>query len=194
MTASRETEIKLPISQAGALRRKLKALGFRVVEPRRFEINQLFDFADQRLRRSRSLLRLRLVNGKCLLTFKGPPLESGPYKVRGETETTIADGDSAHEIFRSLGLRETFRYDKYRTSYARRGEWKRGHGPRAEFDETPIGNYLELEGPPRWIDSVAHRLGFEPAGYITASYAALYFEKCRRERRQPCNMVFRPVR
>lgn len=190
MKASRETEIKLPILQVGAICRRLKALGFRVVAPRRFECNQLFDFADQRLRTSRSLLRLRFIHGECLMTFKGPPLDSREYKVRSETETHIADGKAAREILRALGLRETFRYDKFRTTYARRRDWKRGHRPLVELDQTPIGAYLELEGPPRWIDAVARDLGYARSAYITASYAALYFEQCRQEGRRPHNMVF----
>jgi adenylate cyclase, class 2 len=190
MTASRETEIKLPVAEVGGIRRMLQALGFRVVAPRRFEINQLFDFADRRLRKSRSVLRLRFIQDECLLTFKGPPLESRRYKVRGETETRIADGNAAREILLTLGLCETFRYDKYRTTYARRRDRKRGHGPVAELDETPMGAYLELEGPPCWIDAVARDLGYQRSAYITASYAALYFEKCRQEGRRPGNMVF----
>jgi adenylate cyclase, class 2 len=190
MTALRETEIKLPVPQIALLRRRLKALGFRVFEPRRFESNRLFDFADQRLRRSRRLLRLRFVSGDCLLTFKGPPLKSLRHKVRGETESPIADGNAVREIFRSLGLRETFRYDKYRTTYARRRDMKRRKPPLAELDETPIGNFLELEGPPRWIDAVARALGYATGAYVTASYAALYFEDCYRKGKRPGNMVF----
>jgi len=195
MAASRETEIKLPVAHLGAIRRRLKALGFRVLEARRFESNRLFDFPDQRLRRSRRLLRLRFENKECLLTFKGPPLASLRHKVRVETETHLEDGEAAREIFFSLGLNETFRYDKFRTTYARPGgDVKRRKPPLAELDETPIGSFLELEGPARWIDAVARELGYRPADYVTASYAALYFEDCRHKGKRPRNMVFRPRR
>ncbi len=193
MAAFRETEIKLPISNPVAMRRKLKALGFRVLVARRFESNRLFDFPDQRLRKSRSLLRLRFVNGECLLTFKGPPLATRRYKVRGETETLVADGEALRAMLFSLGFRETFRYDKFRTTYARRSDGQRGHPPLAELDETPIGAYLELEGSARWIDAVARDLGYETSDYVTASYAALYFEDCRQNRKRPGNMVFGKV-
>lgn len=194
MAASRETEIKLPVAHLGASRRLLKELGFRVVEARRFESNRLFDFPDQRLRKSRRLLRLRFENKECLLTFKGPPLASLRHKVRVETETHLGDGEAVRKIIYSLGLKETFRYDKYRTTFARRRDAKGGRQPLAELDETPIGNYLELEGPPRWIDAVAHELGYSPADYVTASYAALYFEDCRRKGKRPGDMVFRARR
>ena len=41
-------------------------------------------------------------------------------------------------------------------------------------DETPIGNYAELEGTASWIDETAARLGIDPAQYITLSYGRLF--------------------
>jgi len=58
------------------------------------------------------------------------------------------------------------------------------------FDETPIGNFLELEGPQRWIDEVARQLGYARRDYITDSYAALYRKKCLEEGAKPGNMIF----
>ena len=63
--------------------------------------------------------------------------------------------------------------------------------PQVAYDETPIGNYLELEGPEKWIDEVATRLGYSRQDYITSSYLALYFQKCREEGKKPGNMVFK---
>jgi adenylate cyclase, class 2 len=47
-------------------------------------------------------------------------------------------------------------------------------------DETPIGNFAELEGASEWIDGVAARLGVDPAQYITLSYGRL-FDQWREE-------------
>jgi adenylate cyclase class 2 len=41
-------------------------------------------------------------------------------------------------------------------------------------DETPIGNYAELEGPPDWIDSMLELLLIDPASCITDSYGKLF--------------------
>jgi adenylate cyclase class 2 len=41
-------------------------------------------------------------------------------------------------------------------------------------DETPIGNYAELEGTAEWIDRTAVRLGIDPAQYLTLSYGRLF--------------------
>ncbi len=190
MTPPRETEIKLAVQDPRTLRRRLAELQFRLVQPRRFESNTLFDFPNLRLRKSRSLLRVRVVDGKTLVTFKGAPLVSRRYKVRPEVETKVEDADRLREIFRGLGLRECFRYEKYRTVYAQRGLSRRVRRPLLMVDETPIGNYLELEGPERWIDRMARELGYRPEDYITASYVALYVAKCHERGVEPRNMSF----
>jgi adenylate cyclase class 2 len=190
MAAARETEVKLPVSNVRKIRSRLKSLGFRVSRPRRFESNRLFDFANLRLRKSRCLLRLRLEEGRALVTFKGAPLSSRVYKVRREVETGVADGRRIEEIFEGLGLEETFRYEKYRTTFARKRDRVRKSQPLVELDQTPIGDYLELEGPPRWIDIVSRGLGYSCKDYITASYATLYLEYCRLKGCRPGSMTF----
>ena len=42
------------------------------------------------------------------------------------------------------------------------------------IDETPIGTYLEIEGPVDVIHEAARALGRGPADYIGDSYAALF--------------------
>lgn len=184
-----ETEIKLEVHDPRALKRRLKKLGFGAVRARHFERNLLFDFPDMRLRRAQCLVRVRWVGREAILTFKGAPLRNSRYKVRREVETAVGKGAGLTEILQTLGLREVFRYDKYRTVFAPRA--RKGGAPQLVFDETPVGDYLELEGPGRWIDEVARRLGYRSEDYITLSYAALYREKCRARGQKPGNMVFR---
>jgi len=208
MNARKEIEIKLEVRDPRALKRRLAELGFRRVKARHFESNRLLDFPNLALRQAQRVLRLRFADGKCLLTFKGAPARSRHYKVRTELEAEVEDGRGLKEILERAGLREVFRYDKYRTEYAPGAGRKdilrpggtvrrtRGSTPRAPergelvYDETPIGNYVELEGPKRWIDEVAGRLGYERPDYITLSYAALYYQKCREQGKRPANMVF----
>jgi adenylate cyclase, class 2 len=185
-----EVEIKLRVESPAALQRRLRSLGFRRTSARHFESNHLFDFPDSRLERSGRLLRLRQEDGGWVVTFKGPPARSRHYKVRKEIESPVARGERVREVFEMLGLKETFCYQKFRTSYAPRQSGRSRSGV-LDFDETPIGTFVELEGPRRWIDEVARRLGYRRQDYITASYAALYFDWCRRRRVRPGNMVFR---
>jgi adenylate cyclase class 2 len=182
--SAREVEIKLPVVSLEAIRRVLRRVGFRVARRRVFETNTVFDTPELALRRAGSLLRVRETGGAGLLTFKGPA-EPGRHKVRQELESGLETPAAAARIFERIGFTPVFRYEKYRTEFARAGS-----SGRAMLDETPIGNFLELEGPPRWIDRTARQLGFGEADYITASYGALYLEECRRRRIAPGDMVF----
>jgi adenylate cyclase, class 2 len=182
-----EIEIKLALNDPAATLRRLAELGFRRVRRRSFERNTLFDFPDSRLRNADSLLRLRLEGKRSRLTFKGPRVNNDRFKERFEIETDVKDGPEAARILEALGLRDAFRYEKFRTLYRRRGDPDHAE---VAYDQTPLGTYLELEGPRRWIDEVARGLGFPRREYITASYGRLYFEWCQAQGKEPTNMVF----
>ena len=190
MKRHHETEIKLEVRDRRALRRRLANAGFRVIEPRHFESNALYDFPDLRLWKARSLLRLRQEGQRWLVTFKGAPLESRDYKVRREIETVVSDGPAVRDLLEALGFHEAFRYEKFRTVYSTSSRPTRGATKLLLVDETPIGDYLELEGPKRWIDQVARNLGYRREDYITASYASLYRQKCEQLGEKPGSMVF----
>jgi adenylate cyclase class 2 len=165
-----ETEIKFRVTNPGALAQQLPSIGFRLQTPRSFESNVLYDTPDRQLRARTEILRIRSYAGRWTLTLKRLPL-SGPaedrHKHRIETETAVADGTALAEVFLSLGLVAAFRYEKWRT------EWSDGEG-HCVVDETPIGDYAELEGPSAWIDRTAARLGVDPAQYVTLSYGRLF--------------------
>ncbi|MFB3921818.1 MAG: class IV adenylate cyclase [Terriglobia bacterium] len=185
-----ETEIKLEVHDRKAVKRRLKKLGLRVIQPRHFEGNGLFDFQDLRLWKARCLLRLRQEGKRWLLTYKGTPLDSREYKIRREIETLVSDGPAVREILNALGFHEAFRYEKFRTVYAASSKSPREGSNQLLLDETPIGDYLELEGSKRWIDHVARELGYGREDYITASYASLYRQACEKLGKKPASMVF----
>ncbi|HEX3891586.1 MAG TPA: class IV adenylate cyclase [Terracidiphilus sp.] len=172
-----ETEIKFRVDDVDALSAQLEAAGFHLETPREFESNVLYDTPDRSMRTRTEILRIRHYGARCVLTHKRLP-EVGPgedrHKHRIETETTVSDGDALAAIFRSLGLVEAFRYEKWRS------EWSDGEG-HCVVDETPIGNFAELEGTPAWIDRVAAGLGVSPRAYLTLSYGRL-FDQWRAER------------
>lgn len=172
-----ETEIKFRVDDLPGLAQRLEAAWFRLETPRNFESNVLYDTADRQLRARTEILRIRSYAGRWTLTHKRMPAD-GPgedrHKHRVETETEVAHGDALAEIFLSLGLTAAFRYEKWRS------EWHDGEG-HCVVDETPIGNYAELEGSPRWIDKTAERIGISRADYITLSYGRL-FEQWREQR------------
>jgi len=186
---AKEIEIKLRVRDPRTARRALRALGFRVCKPREFEHNTLFDTAGGSLRRRGLMLRLRTTRGQALLTFKSRSTPSAFYKIRREVETHLSSPTAAGEILLRLGFSPSFRYEKYRTHFARR------HEPgEVALDETPIGTFLELEGAPAWIRRVARALGRTPREFITGTYAELYQGWRRRNRAPARAMVFRHER
>jgi adenylate cyclase class 2 len=114
------------------------------------------------------------------------PQNNARHKVREEAEITISDPERMSRILSALGLRPLFRYEKFRTTYALPAP----RNLKIEFDETPIGTFLELEGSPSAIDRVAKLLGYAPSDYITRSYGALYIAHSRLHRYHPTRMVF----
>jgi adenylate cyclase, class 2 len=171
-----ETEIKFRVPDPSELAGRLQRAGFHLDTPRTFESNVLYDTPDRTMRARTEILRIRNYGGKCTMTHKRLP-DDGPgedrHKHRIETETEVADGEALAEVFRSLGLVPAFRYEKWRS------EWSDGEG-HCVVDETPIGNFAELEGEPAWIDRVAARLGVPHSEYMTLSYGRL-FEQWREE-------------
>jgi adenylate cyclase class 2 len=180
-----ETEIKLGVPSVREARRRLRVAGFTISRRRVFENNIIFDTPQLTLRNSNRLLRLRQAGRITTVTYKGAPTVSR-HKSREELELTASSAATMDAIFERLGFRPMFRYEKYRTEYRQ----KRGKGM-ATLDETPVGLYLELEGSPGWIDRTARQMGFGEPDYITASYARLYLDWCRKNRVKPSNMVFR---
>jgi adenylate cyclase, class 2 len=180
-----EIEIKFRIEDLRDLNRRLRASGFRRITPRTHEMNALYDLPGQPLRKRGELLRLREYGKEWVLTHKSKGL-AGRHKRRVEHEIRVSDGRTMDEILRALGYQPTFRYEKFRA------EWTDDRG-QVVVDETPIGNFGEIEGPPRWIDQAAKKLGIRPEHYITDTYAGLFFAWKRRTRSRANEMTFREI-
>lgn len=148
---------------------------------------------------------------RVLVTFKRPPEDNDPsslgsvpghtsgritgrYKIREELELEVSDAGVLTKIFEGLGMAGWFRYEKYRTTYALGKAHAWAKGLLIELDETPVGIFLELEGPVEAIDRAAEELGFTKGDYINKNYLALYVEECRRRGEEPRHMLFGPTK
>ncbi|MBC8166112.1 MAG: class IV adenylate cyclase [Bryobacteraceae bacterium] len=179
-----ETEIKLRVQDEKYARDLFEINGLRVVHERAFEANCVYDTAGGEVRSRGHLLRLRSVGDKAVLTWKGTAT-SGIHKSRPETEVIVSDFVRCDSLLKSLGYGVVFRYEKFRTEFSDLSD-----GGIATLDETPIGTFLELEGPSEWIDRLAGRLGFTADDYITASYGTLYLEYCETNQLSSGFMLF----
>jgi adenylate cyclase, class 2 len=179
-----ETEIKLHLESVSKARALLRRHRFTVIAPRVFEQNLVLDDNQGSLRARGLLLRVRGAGKITTCTFKGPETP-GRHKSREEREFRAGDLESCVAFFAALGFHEVFRYEKYRTEFARGRE--PGH---VTLDETPIGVFMELEGPASWIDRTAKVLGFPREAYITLSYGKLYEAWCSANGIPPKDMRF----
>lgn len=183
---AQEIEIKFPVENLRALSRKLRAAGFQLVTKRTHEMNTLYDLQGEVLRKRKELLRIRQYGSEWTITHKSGT-KRGRHSSRVELETKVADGKKMEVILHALGYSPSFRYEKYRA------EWSDGEG-QVVVDETPIGNFCEIEGPSRWIDATAKKLRVTPADYITKNYASLFADWKRETRSTAEEMTFRAIR
>jgi len=171
-----EIEVKLACEDLDRLRNA----GFVVTlqTPRHFEDNWLLDLPDRSIFKQGAALRVRSVNGKGSVTFKGAVIESNEsrVKVREEIETELSEPERMIELFERLGYRRSFRYQKYRTTYALLLD---GVELKVVLDETPMGNFIEIEGDETRIARVFEAAGFSDAEIVRESYPELQASRCR---------------
>jgi adenylate cyclase, class 2 len=165
-----EREVKLEVAGAEEARRKLGLLGAGLSRPRHLEDNLLLDDAARSLLARGLLLRLRRTDQGAVLTYKGPRREDEGVKSRVEIETEVGSADAAQALFDGLGFRPVFRYQKYRETY----RWR---DVEIVIDETPVGTFLEVEGPAAGIHEAAQALGYGTGDYVLDSYASLFFAR-----------------
>jgi adenylate cyclase, class 2 len=183
---AQEIEIKFRVENVRALNRKLRAGGFRLETPRTHEMNTLYDLPGAVLRQRRELLRLREFGSSWKLTHKSGG-KVGRHSSRKEVETGVSDGKKMDAILRDLGYSPSFRYEKFRA------EWTDGKG-QVVVDHTPIGDFCEIEGKPRWIDATAKKLGTGREEYITKNYATLFSEWKQATKSKAIEMTFKALK
>jgi adenylate cyclase, class 2 len=186
MPSNQEVEVKFRAGDLRSVGRKLRASGFRKETPRTHEMNTLYDLPGAKLRKRKELLRLRQYGKEWKLTHKSGG-KIGRHSSRQELETKVSDGKQMDAILCALGYEPSFRYEKFRA------EWTDGKG-QVVVDETPIGNFCEIEGPPRWIDATARKLGVGCEEYIMKNYATLFAEWKRAVESTAEEMTFRAIR
>jgi adenylate cyclase class 2 len=171
-----EIEVKLACDDLDRLRNA----GFELTlqTPRHFEDNWLLDLPDQPLFRQGAALRVRSVDGTGTVTYKGVVKETNEsrLKVREEIETAVDEPERMIELFERLGYRRSFRYQKYRTDY-----WVAldGRELKVVLDETPMGDFIEIEGDESSVLKALDAAGFSANDIIRESYPELQASRCR---------------
>jgi adenylate cyclase class 2 len=185
MSSHQEIEIKFRVEDLAALNRRLRGSVFRLETQPTHELNVLYDLPGMPLRERGDILRLRKFGERWVLTHKAKGT-AGPHKKRVENETIVSSGPAMEAILRALQFSPTFRYEKFRA------EWSDGKG-HVVVDQTPIGDFGEIEGPSRWIDQTARLLQIPRSHYITQSYSELFADWKKANRSAADEMTFRAV-
>jgi len=126
-----------------------------------FEVNILY--TGETLDVTRSVLRLRRVGNRGVLTFKESLPARLDMKHRREEETQLDDPDAMELILEALGFTPALVYEK------RRVTWRLG-ATEIVIDELPFGLFMEIEGSEKDIRAVEaelaiKRLRIEPLSY-----------------------------
>ena len=183
-----EIEVKLRVVSADQARALLGRLPATPDEGRLFEDNEIYDTPDGTLRQAHRLLRLRIAGHRGLITYKEKVDTDLHAKVRAEIQTEVESPDAARAILLKLGFVRVYRYQKHRSCFV----WTDPGGSELaiSLDETPIGVYLELEGPAPVIDRAAGRMGFTRTDYILDDYHSLHQSWLEQEGLPEGDMVF----
>ncbi len=179
-----ETEVKLRLADAAAFRSLLIEHGWKP-DRQVFERNTVFDTPSEELLNSRRLLRIRQIDDRAIITVKLPAVYNGPHKVREEHQFETNDVEQARQVFLGLGYEPAWIYEKRRTTFRKDGE-----NGIVEVDETPIGDFAEMEGEAGWIDRTAQALGFSKADYLVDTYRGLFESWLERTGSDVIHMTF----
>jgi len=161
-----EIEVKIRIDDIKAIREKILSLDANLEKDRFYEENTLYDFPSQDLYYKQQALRLRKMNKKIFIAFKGTPQKSRKFKIREEYETEVKNEKQVRKILKSLGLIPVFQYQKHRTIFKKKQL-------KIYLDETSIGNFIELEGDREEIVRFAEALGVSKKEFIKLDYIQL---------------------
>ena len=163
-----EIEAKFFVKNLDRIEQRLHELKARLIQPRMHEVNLRFDNADNALRSSLRVLRLRQ-DDKARMTFKGPSVEqAGGILSRREIEFVVEDFEKARELLEALGYRAVVFYEKFRATY----DLDDTH---IMLDELPFGHFIEIEGEDAGkIHRIAGLLGLDWDAMVKAGYHALF--------------------
>ena len=158
-----EKKYRLSREQRDLLPERLREIGAEF-ESDEFEENTLFKGVA--LEVGRSVLRLRRVGERTILTYKERLPSAAAIKHQREEETLVADPEAMAAILTSLGFVPALVYEK------RRQTW-RLRGVEIVIDELPFGLFMEIEGPETEITEIELGLKIERLAVENATYPQL---------------------
>lgn len=161
-----EKKYRLTLEQRDDVLQCLREVG---AEFRGDEFEENVIYGGGGLKRESSVLRLRRVGDRALLTYKERLPESAAIKQYIEEETAVGDADAMAVILETLGFTAALVYEK------RRQTWVYGQ-TEIVIDELAFGLFMEIEGESAQIHAVEQALGIESLVAEHATYPQLTSE------------------
>ena len=123
-------------------------------------------FSSSSLAENASVVRIRRIDGRAILTYKRRLPGISDLKHQIEYETEIADADAMTAILESLGLEPKIVYEK------RRRKW-RLRSAEVVLDVLPFGSFMEIEGSVTAIKEAEMLLDAEELEAVADTYPRL---------------------
>lgn len=132
-----EIEIKAVLADPESMKELLRQVGAGA-GPVLQEIDHYYQHPSRDFGQTNEALRLRMTNGQCRITYKGPRI-SGTAKIRFEAETEIGDYETMKSILEKLDFRPVGMVEKKRTVFYLESATV------CLDDVVGLGTYIELE-------------------------------------------------
>ena len=165
-----EKKYRLTVEQRDRVLRRLREVG---ADDRGDEFEENTIYGGGALKRGSSVLRLRRVGSKAVLTYKERLPGTSATKQQREEETVVEDPEATATILEALGFTRVLVYEK------RRHTW-RLERVEVVVDELPFGLFMEIEGDEDSIDAAERLLEIESLTAEHSTYPKLTEERGRR--------------
>ena len=160
-----EKKYRLSKKQREDILRRLPKLGARR-KGEEFEVNTIY--SGETLDLGRSVLRLRQIGKRGILTYKERFPTRSDIKHQREDETEVSDPEATELILDALGFTPALVYEK------RRETWRLGK-TEIVIDELPFGLFMEIEGEEQAIRDIESKLAIKRLRAESATYPQLTF-------------------
>ena len=162
---AKEIELKFRVDDFSSIRKKLRALGGKLLWNGREE-NWLFDTPDFKIRKGNQMFRIKTMGDTSLTLKTGKKVVKGA-KVAEEHQIMITDAKIGRIILEKLGYRVTLHYKKHRE------HWRIGTSF-VELDTLGDGRkFVEIESTHKGIKKLARKLNLDFTRNTPESYTKL---------------------
>lgn len=172
-----ETEVKIKIDAVEPIKQKLLEMKAELYKKRALQTD--IYFGNKTMKKKGQIMKIR---DNALLIYKGPSQKKNNIRSNEEIEIMVDNAVHLKQLLEQLDYLQYWKKERYRESYL-------VNMTQICIDETPMGNFIEIEGKKDSIIDIAKHLGFSQKNFIADSYSQLWEEFAKKNKRKG-DMVF----